>query len=336
MSHARRDCAGHPPVGGLFVSWEVTAACNLTCAHCFASSSPQADTSNELSTDQVLSLGEHIITHGATELGLAGGEPFMVPGFADLLESIGSRESDCGIRFVTNGYLLTPALVEQLSRANIEMCYVSLDGHTPVVHAMLRGKTSAFAKAVRGIELLASAGITFGINHVIHRRNVEYLASFMEFALAFAPHELVVSPLTPAGRGVDLLEDVLTEDMVSRAEETVQRMAATPAAAGVKVVFGGAAAASNADSFVCGAGHEILMIGPTGEVYPYPYLNGHPEYRVGNVKEEAFDELLGRARTMMTPMPTRCLAFGVDHSSPFHRHAETSPTGSPQCEGALG
>lgn len=311
MSHARRDCAGHPPVGGLFVSWEVTAACNLTCTHCFASSSPQADTSDELGTAQILTLGHQIINQGATELGLAGGEPFMVPEFDRLLESMGTTDSPCEIRFATNGYFLTPATVQRLSRANIGMCYVSLDGHDAETNAMLRGKRTAFDKAVRGIRLLAGAGIPFGINHVIHRRNVDHLEAFMTFALSLAPHEPVISPVTPSGRGVNLIGDVLDDELVARAAETVERIRELPAAEGVRVVFGGAAASSGGDSFVCGAGHEFLMIGPTGEVYPCLYLAGRTQYRVGNVRDEPFDALLARARAAMTPMPDHCLAFAA-------------------------
>ena len=67
--HLRRDILSAP----IRVYFEITRRCNLTCSHCFVSSSPTA--MEGMSTATAIALLDHMRQMGVIELRITGGEP---------------------------------------------------------------------------------------------------------------------------------------------------------------------------------------------------------------------------------------------------------------------
>jgi MoaA/NifB/PqqE/SkfB family radical SAM enzyme len=89
---------------------------------------------------------------------LTGGEPLCCPELDRLLERLQANRLAWGV--VTNGWLLTEANVERLSKRGIASATVSLDGLRED-HDWLRGRASSFDRAVAGIARLVRAQLPF-------------------------------------------------------------------------------------------------------------------------------------------------------------------------------
>ena len=66
------------------VTWEITLECNLRCVHCLSDSGKAA--SNELNQEECLRLIDELAHLRVFQVNIGGGEPFIRPGFLDLLK----------------------------------------------------------------------------------------------------------------------------------------------------------------------------------------------------------------------------------------------------------
>lgn len=133
--------------------------CNLSCTHCFISCSPHNDSFGFLSFEQVEQRLLESVEWGVKEFYFTGGEPFLNPDMAAILE----RTLDFGPATVlTNGTVLKPEWLERLRAAEQRSLYslefrVSIDGPTPELNDPIRGPRT-FERAMHGIELLVRFG----------------------------------------------------------------------------------------------------------------------------------------------------------------------------------
>jgi len=102
-----------------------TRRCNLACAYCneFNAHSPPVPLPLlEARVDRLAALGASAIT-------LSGGEPLLHPQIADLVRHIRRRGLLAGL--ITNGFLLSPRLIEDLNRAGLDYLQLSVDNLAP-------------------------------------------------------------------------------------------------------------------------------------------------------------------------------------------------------------
>ncbi|MCK4711161.1 MAG: radical SAM protein, partial [Gammaproteobacteria bacterium] len=76
---------------GPVVIWNLIRRCNLTCKHCYATSTDK-DFPGELNTQQVFDVMDDLKSFGTKVLILSGGEPLMRPDIFD----ISHRAKDMG------------------------------------------------------------------------------------------------------------------------------------------------------------------------------------------------------------------------------------------------
>lgn len=133
--------------------------CNLTCHHCFISCGPENRSFELMPKEDVLLALEESKDYGVKEYYFTGGEPFIHPDMAEILEAalaIGPAT------VLTNGTLLKPAVVERLARAEQASLYslelrVSIDGYSPETNDPIRGD-GTFERAMSGVRLLVEHG----------------------------------------------------------------------------------------------------------------------------------------------------------------------------------
>jgi len=102
-----------------------TRRCNLACAYCneFDAHSPPVPLPVlQARVDRLADLGAAAIT-------LSGGEPLLHPHIPDLVRHIRRRGLLAGL--ITNGYLLSPRLVQDLNHAGLDYLQVSVDNLAP-------------------------------------------------------------------------------------------------------------------------------------------------------------------------------------------------------------
>ncbi len=132
------------------VSFILTDLCNLRCRHCYAwKTNERRVLSTELIVDTLDELGEWA---GPYKLFLSGGEPTLHRG---LVEIVGAASRKGGfVSIATNGIRIDEKRAEELVLAGLGHADISLDGLTPEVHDLIRGRVGAHARAVRAARLL--------------------------------------------------------------------------------------------------------------------------------------------------------------------------------------
>ena len=135
--------------------FDFTNRCNLSCRHCITSSSPDVDTSEELSTERIKELIAEIARIGVLEIATGGGEPLMHPEWASLFRAV--TASGLNLIVTTNGLRLTHPAVRMLKDINPLEIRVSFDGG-PFMHEHVRGKNT-YKRAMRGLARLVEANI---------------------------------------------------------------------------------------------------------------------------------------------------------------------------------
>jgi len=287
------------------VAWEVTRSCNLSCAHCRASSE-RGPYAGELDTVACLRLIDEIAAAGTPVIILTGGEPLLRP---DVFQ-IASYGNLRGLRMVmaTNGTLVVPEAVEKMIAAGIRRVSVSIDGPDAASHDALRRVPGAFAGAITGIETMKKGGMEFQVNTTVTRANLGRLAEIHEIAvgLGAAAHHIFL--LVPTGRGKEMEGEEISAEQYEKTLEWFyergresriqvkatcaphyfrverQRRAKAPEAADAGVPAGHPFTASTRG---CLGGVSFCFISHVGSVQPCGYL----EIEAGNVRKKPFAEI---------------------------------------------
>src|SRR6187397_1137525 len=135
------------------LTWELTYACNLACVHCLSSSGKRDP--RELSTQQCKDIIDELERMQVFYVNIGGGEPTVRPDFWHLVDYATAHH--VGVKFSTNGVMLTPQVARRLAASDYVDVQISLDGATAAVNDAVRGRGS-YDTAVRAMANLREAG----------------------------------------------------------------------------------------------------------------------------------------------------------------------------------
>jgi MoaA/NifB/PqqE/SkfB family radical SAM enzyme len=139
-----------------FIQVAVTNACNAQCRFCSFPEVPRAEW--RMADPARLVRGfEALARAGITYVTITGGEPLLYPDLCSCL----ARARDVGLEtlVVTNGALLTPALIRTLGESGVHTLIISLDAATAEVHDRHRGLPGLTSHIRDMVPLVRQAGI---------------------------------------------------------------------------------------------------------------------------------------------------------------------------------
>lgn len=142
--------------------------CNKRCVGCYAA---EYDKTSGLSYEEVDRIVGQAHDLGIHFIIVLGGEPF----FVDFMWKIYEKYSD--IQFVpfTNGTLFTDEVADNMARLGNVMPMFSLEGFEKETDA--RRGAGTFNTVMKGMDLLNSRGVPFGVSSATARNNVETVTS---------------------------------------------------------------------------------------------------------------------------------------------------------------
>jgi len=185
------------------VAWEVTRKCNLNCVHCRAASD-RGPYPGELDTEKCFEILEQISCVGEPIVILTGGEPLLREDIFELAEC----GTGLGLRMVmaTNGFLLTPDIIDKIKSSGIKRVSVSIDGADENQHDQFRMVEGAFRRSMAGIRLLKEAGVEFQINTTVTQHNIHNIKDILDMSVGIeaAAHHLFL--LVPTGRAKEMVD----------------------------------------------------------------------------------------------------------------------------------
>ena len=262
------------------LTWELTYACNLECAHCLSSSGRRDP--RELSTAQCEAVIDELARMQVFYVNIGGGEPTIRPDFWQLLGY--AVDHRVGVKFSTNGVRITPeraAFLASPACAGYVDVQISLDGATAEVNDQVRGPGS-YDLALTALGNLADAGFRDAkISAVCTRHNIGQLDAFKALADRFGA-TLRLTRLRPSGRGADVWDQlhplpaqqrVLYDWLLAHGERVLTGDSFFHLAA-----FGESLPGLN----LCGAGRVVCLIDPVGDVYACPFAI-HDTFLAGNL-----------------------------------------------------
>jgi MoaA/NifB/PqqE/SkfB family radical SAM enzyme len=154
-----------------FLVLSVTSKCNLRCTGCFAG---DVGTVASAPVKPGLNLGDwYGIVDEAVRLGvmafmIAGGEPFLLPGIAQLFRDYPDRL----FLVFTNGTALKASDYQILKNCSNTVIVVSLEGDQNLTD--LRRGSGVFEKALGSLDRLQEAGVLTGIAVTVGPANIAY------------------------------------------------------------------------------------------------------------------------------------------------------------------
>ena len=178
--------------------------CNLACAYCLTESAPGSDR-RQLDGAQIVRLARQAAELGFTDLGVTGGEPFLLPAMPDLLAELGGILPTVAL---SNGTLFTEHRLRRLAPlAGLPVAVqISLDAPDPDLNDELRAPEN-FAKVLDAVPRLVGAGIRVRIATTVEgdRLDADQHARLCELhrRLGVPDEDHLVRPIIRRGRAVD-------------------------------------------------------------------------------------------------------------------------------------
>jgi len=232
-----------------FIVWDLTYACPLRCAHCYAEAGRRA--SQQVGRDDLLRITDALISMKPRGVMLSGGEPLLVKEIFEIAERLFQAGVD--VLLYTSGWQLEPAMVSPIVRL-FSRVSVSIDGASPEVHDRIRGRAGSFDRAMtalarldRGVAESRERGEqtpSLGIDFIVMQSNFHQLRDVCVHmaprfpALNFISFGVVI-PAGLATRREFVEQEMLSEDQVRLigGERLVQELQAlAPPSVGVETV----------------------------------------------------------------------------------------------------
>ncbi len=304
LSAPQRFCAP------LFVVWNLTQACNLSCKHCYQNAKHRPDL-DELTTIEKLDLIDQFADELVPFIAFAGGEPMVARDFWQVMEHCQRRGIHTTI--ATNGTLLTRENCARLIQVGVKYVEVSIDSIESGVHDSFRGMDGAWSRSIEGIRNSVASGMRTGMAACFTRETVARADEMIEFAIQLGCKTFAFFNFIPVGRGLEMMHEDLTP---SQRESLLRKLQGYLEEGRINVIstapqFGRACIAYGAPEGIfatghagggrgkktmvlaryiggCGSGRCYCSIQPNGTVTPCVYI---PGLNMGNVRERRFREI---------------------------------------------
>ncbi len=289
------------------VVWNSTAACNLSCLHCYAEEFAGVDRP-ELSTDEARAFIDDLASINVPVLIFSGGEPLMRP---DIFE-LASLAVEKGLRVAlsTNGTLIDAEVARKLKAAGFSYVGVSLDG-LAATHDHFRRCPGAFDASLAGLRTSAAAGLRTGVRFTLTRDNFNDLPQVLDLVESERINRFCMYHLVYVGRGASIIDHDVTREQSRRAVGMLISKSLDWASRDIDVEI--LTADNHADGILllkhiestrpdrvdevrtllemaggCSAGRKIAAVDPFGNVHPCQFWRHES---AGSIRSRRFSEL---------------------------------------------
>lgn len=152
-----------------FLWLEITAHCNLTCSHCYASSGPANPLNGRMTISDWYRVLEEARELNCSNVQFIGGEVSIHPYLAPLIKKAADLDYKM-IEVFTNGTEVTKSLVSLFKHHRVRTA-LSFYSENPKVHEAITGKVGSFGRTVKGISTLVTEGIEIRVGIIEMQQN---------------------------------------------------------------------------------------------------------------------------------------------------------------------
>ncbi|MBL9129069.1 MAG: radical SAM protein [Verrucomicrobiales bacterium] len=261
-----------------YVDFAIDYACNLRCAHCFATSL-EAKQRPRLGVEDYRRIASECLDLGAIHLSLQGGEATLVKNLQDIVGSLSPGRALISI--TTNGTTIDPEMARRLRSWGVDQLNISIDSFVPEEHDKFRGVAGAWQRTYDGLQAARRAGLHVQVNTTVSKWSL-YTPGFRRLVDFCIAQRILLNIVlaAPSGKWDGNMDATLgPEDMrVVRA-----------------IIQSSAYVRQDMDSIVLGRGcpamKEAIYITPYGDVLCCPFI--HVSF--GNLQDESLKTIVDRA-----------------------------------------
>lgn len=183
----------------------ITEACNMSCPHCLLNCKNLDAV--PVRKEAIINIIDEFSDLGGSTLLITGGEPLLHPDWFVILEHACNSNSLSEVVLQTNGAMVTDRDMEKLKPLNSEKVkiQVSLDGASPEINDMIRGKGN-FKASIRGIRLFVNAGMGKRINIAFTemKHNYDEIPEMLKLANKLGVAHFTAGTLVKGGRAKNM------------------------------------------------------------------------------------------------------------------------------------
>jgi pyrroloquinoline quinone biosynthesis protein E len=278
---------------------EITYRCPLHCPYCSnpvaasqreAPGRPQgrAYSNGELTTDEWKRVIREAAALGVLQIGFSGGEPLARRDLPELVRT--AREANLYTNLISSGIGLDDDRVRALRDAGLDSVQLSFQSDDADLADEIAG-ARAHQRKLDVAAKIRAAGISFGLNFVIHRRNIDRLPQMIELTEMLGAERVELANVQFYGWAFLNRAALLpTREQVNRAREIAT--AAKTRLAGKIDIFYVLPDYYETRPKPClnGWGQRYLTINPIGDVLPCPTASSAiPDLCFENVRQRDLD-----------------------------------------------
>ncbi len=186
-----------------------TRKCNLSCLHCYSSSSPGMK--EMLDIEALKGFLAMAFENGFNNISVSGGEPFSYTHLEELFQF--TKRLGYQNTMASNGMLL-PSEKNKRILEYVDLIALSVDGK-PELHDHIRGQQGAFDKMVKGVNVLQTLQKPFGFIHTVTPQSWDSLLWLGDLAYDNGAKLLQLHPLEMHGRALEMLAGESFDDTLA-------------------------------------------------------------------------------------------------------------------------
>lgn len=197
---------------------EVTHACPLHCPYCSNPLELVRRGAELTAADWARVFGE-AADLGVVQAHVSGGEPLLRADLAEIVAA--AHRAGVYTQLVTSGVGLTPDRLDELLAAGLNCVQLSLQDARRPGSDLIAGRAS-YTDKERAAEAIRDAGVPFGLNVVLHRRNLDNLREIIEVGARWGADRIELANTQFYGWALHNRAALLpTRDQLARAKATV-------------------------------------------------------------------------------------------------------------------
>jgi radical SAM enzyme (rSAM/lipoprotein system) len=275
-----------------YLFWECTQRCNLQCRHCGSDCTSHSKVQDMPFDDflkAILPL-KNIYNPDKITIAITGGEPLL---HRDLFRG-GKILREHGFHWgiVSNGYMYTPDVHDELLAAGMESLTISFDGFEDT-HNWFRANDKSFKNAVKALSLITSTkGLTYDVVTCVNHKNIRELSDLKEFLISKNVKAWRLFTIAPIGRAANNSDMLLSGEELTYLMDFITLSRTDPR---INVQFSCEAYTGKYEGkvrdsgFFCRAGINIASILIDGSISACPNINRH--FIQGNIYQDDFLEI---------------------------------------------
>ncbi|MDO4458646.1 MAG: radical SAM protein [Clostridia bacterium] len=269
--------------------FEVTQKCNAKCDHC--GSRCDIDSEELLTAEEILACLRDVKENIGTDvmINISGGEPLMRKDLFEIMTEGSGMGFDWGM--VTNGVLISDAVIEKMKTSGMKTITISLDGLRET-HESLRHLPGSYDVILRNLRKLKDADFLdhIQVTFTSNSRNVREFPALYEELDKIGLDSIRTSIVDPIGRAEDNLDLAVSAEDIKFITDFIVKVNAqhrTPVVWGCPHFLGNLLPGRDFDCF---AGIHAASVLYNGDIFVCPNVPRKDFLIQGNIKTDSFSE----------------------------------------------